>query len=100
MDILSNNKPPRLCKPRVSDGSHEGLYSVGVLCTVLVSSVQCWCPHVCTGFVSCVQCWCPQHSVGVLIPETALLFEWILHDSTLITFTAFPLRLNIRYMSQ
>jgi len=31
MDILSNNKPPRFFKPRVSDGSHEGVYSVGVL---------------------------------------------------------------------
>ena len=58
MDILSNNKPPRLCKPRVSDGSYEGVYSVGVLTTVLVSSVLCW---------------CPQYSVGVLIPDTALL---------------------------
>jgi len=31
MDILSNNKPPRLSKPRVSDGSYEGVYNVGVL---------------------------------------------------------------------
>jgi len=31
MDILSNNKPPRPCKPHFSDGSHEGVYSVGVL---------------------------------------------------------------------
>lgn len=31
MDILSNNKPPRLYKPRVSDGSYEGVYNVGVL---------------------------------------------------------------------
>ena len=45
MDFLSNNKSPRLCKPRVSDGSHEGVYSVGVLSTVLMTSAQCWCPH-------------------------------------------------------
>ena len=69
MDILSNNKPPRPCKPRVSDGSHEGVYSVGVLSTVLVSS------HL------------------ILL----CYLEWMLHDSTLITFTAFPLRFNVRY---
>jgi len=31
MDILSNNKPPRLSKPRVCDGSYEGVYTVSVL---------------------------------------------------------------------
>jgi hypothetical protein len=34
MDILSNNKLLRHCKPRASAGSHEGLYRNCVLMSV------------------------------------------------------------------